>query len=107
MAESHVAYFKNIKLKVNNMICRKCYFKDFCYASSIDRVECDKEMQQYKDEYYFHKHEIEVLQKRKETAGPIEAERIDLAIDQLLDFMEYCCKDMNSPPRPETDDLAF
>lgn len=89
------------------MICRECEFNRFCYATDQERTECDEYAKGFKEEYYYHKREIELLELRKEKACELEAGQIDIAIDQLIDFMEYCCQDMSRPPRPETDELPF
>lgn len=89
------------------LVCKKCYFKNFCYAKSQDRTQCDSFAKKLSNEYEFYLDRIDYLEKLKETATGTELNRILAEIDQLEDFAIHACQDMAIGPVEITDELPF
>lgn len=89
------------------MICRTCYFKDFCYAAHDKRTECDPFAKSCTEEYKFYLDRIDYLNKLKANAIGIELNRILAELDQLEDFAAYTCQDLAIGPIEKTNELPF
>lgn len=69
------------------MICRKCRFKEFCYAANSYRKKCDPLAQRWTIQYYYFVGVMSLLESDKQNADADELIKIE---NDIEDF-EYCC----------------